>query len=78
MTSLEMVDQLRSELEESDIALHFARVSDGAQDLFRRRGFQERLGQDPIFRGVDVAVNPFLTRSVTAAAPQVPLVPTRA
>jgi sulfate permease, SulP family len=77
VTSLEMVDQLRSELEESDMALHFARVSDEAQDLFRHREFQERLGQDHIFRGVDVAVNPFLNRSVTAA-PQVPLEPTRA
>jgi high affinity sulfate transporter 1 len=77
VTSLEMLDQLRSELEESDIALHFARVSDAAQDLFPRSGFQERLGQDHIFRGVDVAVNAFLNRSVTRA-PQVPLEPNRA
>lgn len=77
VTSLEMVDQLRSELEESDIALHLARVSDEAPDLFRHWGFQERLGQGHIFRGVEVAVNPFLNRSVTAA-PQVPLEPSRA
>jgi MFS superfamily sulfate permease-like transporter len=77
VTSLEIVDQLRSELEESDVALHFARVSDEAQDLFRRRLFRERLGQDHVFRGVDVAANAFLNRSVTAA-PQVPLEPTRA
>jgi MFS superfamily sulfate permease-like transporter len=76
VTSLEMLDQLRSELAESHIAIHFARVSDEAHDLFSRSGFQEPLGQDRIFRGVDVAVNEFLNRSATF--PQVGLEETRA
>jgi MFS superfamily sulfate permease-like transporter len=69
VTSLEMLDQLRKELEQLDIALYFARVPDRARDLFSRSGFLERLGQDHIFPGVDVAVKAFLNMSATAGPP---------
>jgi sulfate permease, SulP family len=38
VTSLEMLEQLRSELQESDIALYFSRVSDEVRELFDRSG----------------------------------------
>ena len=60
MTSLEMLEQLRSELEESGVALYFARVADRVRDLFDRSGFTERVGSNRIFPGVDLAVNAFL------------------
>jgi high affinity sulfate transporter 1 len=60
VTSLEMLEQLRSEFQESGINLYFARVSDRARDLFERSGFLERLGQNRVFPGVDIAVNAFL------------------
>ena len=56
VTSLEMLEQLRNELEESGIALHFARVADRARDLFDRSGFTDRVGANRIFPGVDYAV----------------------
>lgn len=77
VTSLEMLDQLRKEFDESGIALYFARVPDRARDLFSRSGFLERLGQDHIFPGVDVAVKAFLNMSATAG-PRVELERTRA
>ena len=60
VTSLEMLEQLRSELQESDIALYFSRVSDEVRELFDRTGFLERLGEDHIFAGVHSAVDGFL------------------
>jgi len=70
VTSLEMLEQLKSELQESGIALYFARVADGVRDLFSRSGSSERLGQDQIFPGVNAAVNAFLkARRTTQASP---------
>jgi SulP family sulfate permease len=60
VTSLEMLEQLRDELHESDIDLWFVRVADPVRDLFGRSGFLELLGERRIFPGVDVAVNAFL------------------
>ena len=60
VTSLEMLEQLRSELEGSGIALYFARVADRVHDLFDRSDFIERVGSNRIFPGVDSAVNAFL------------------
>ena len=60
-TSLDMLEQVRGELQESGIALYFARVSDEVRGLFDRSGFLERLGEDHIFAGVHSAVNGFLT-----------------
>ena len=60
VTSLEMLEQLRSELDESGILLYFARVADRVRDLFDRAGFTERVGSNRIFPGVDSGVNAFL------------------
>lgn len=48
VTSLEMLEQLQSELEESGILLYFARVADRVRDLFDRGGFTERVGSHRI------------------------------
>jgi len=66
VTSLEMLEQLRSELQEWGIALYFARVADGVRDLFDRSAFTERLGLNRVFPGVDSAVNAFLRDSGSA------------
>jgi len=68
VTSLEMLEQLRSELQGSGIALYLARVSDDVRDLFGRSGFLERLGEDNIFPGVHSAVNEFLKAERPALA----------
>jgi high affinity sulfate transporter 1 len=60
VTSLEMLEQLRSELQESDVTLYLSRVSDEVRELFDRSGLLERLGEDHIFAGVHSAVNGFL------------------
>ncbi len=60
VTSLEMLEQLQSELEESGITLYFARVADRVRDLFDRSGFTERVESNRVFPGVDSAVNAFL------------------
>ena len=60
VTSLEMLEQLRSELEGAGVALYFARVADRVRDLFDRSGFMERVGSNRIFPGVDSAVAAFL------------------
>ena len=60
VTSLEMLEQLRSELEGSGVSLYFARVADRVRDLFDRSGFTERIGSHRIFPGVDSAVSAFL------------------
>jgi SulP family sulfate permease len=60
VTTLEMLEQLRSELHESGIELYLARVSDRVRDLFDRSGFIERVGPNRIFPGVDSAVKAFL------------------
>ncbi len=60
VTSLEMLEQLRCQLEASGVALYFARVADRVRNLFDRSGFTERVGANRIFPGVDSAVNAFL------------------
>jgi SulP family sulfate permease len=60
VTSLEMLEQLRSELEVSGIVLYLARVADRVRDLFDRSGFTERVGTNRIFPAVDSAVSAFL------------------
>jgi MFS superfamily sulfate permease-like transporter len=55
-TSLDMLDQLRSELSERGISLKFARVSEPVRDLFRRSGFIDRVGEANIYYGVHRAV----------------------
>jgi len=59
ITSLEMLQQLTDELDQSGTTLCFARVADPVLDLFVRSGFLERLGQDRIFTGVGAAVDAF-------------------
>jgi SulP family sulfate permease len=63
LTSLEMLEQLRNDLQELGIALYFARVADDVRDLFDRSGLMLRFGQDRIFPGVDLAVDAFLKDS---------------
>ena len=60
VTSLEMLEQLRSELEGAGITLYFARVADRVRDLFDRSSLTERIGPNRLFLGVDLAVNAFL------------------
>jgi sulfate permease, SulP family len=64
ITSLEMLEQLQSELQESGIALYFARVADRTRDLFDRSGFSNCLGPNRLFPGVDLAVDAFLKDDV--------------
>ena len=59
VTSLEMLEQLRDELCESDIDLFFVQWRIRVRDLFRRSGFLERFGERRIFPGVDLAVSAF-------------------
>ena len=60
VTSLEMLEQLRSELSESSIDLCFARVADPVRDIFRRSGFLTSLGEKRIFPRIELAVDAFL------------------
>ena len=57
VTSLEMLEQIRNELQEAGIELCFARVADPVCDLFTRSGFP--LGKARIFPGLGVAVDAF-------------------
>ena len=59
VTCLEMLGQLRNELQDSGIDLYFARVADPVRDLFGRSGFLKQL-DGRLFRGVDVAAAAFL------------------
>lgn len=68
VTSLEMLEQLHDELQESNTVLYLARVADRVHDLLDRSGFTERLGMDRIFPGVDSAVSAFLRSSVIESA----------
>lgn len=68
VTSLEMLEQLHDELQESNTVLYLARVADRVRDLLDRSGFTERLGMDRIFPGVDSAVSAFLRSSVIESA----------
>lgn len=69
VTSLEMLEELRNELRESDIDLFLVRVADPVLDLFGRSGFLECLGERRIFPGINVAVKEFLeTRPLVAHA----------
>jgi high affinity sulfate transporter 1 len=57
-TSLDMLEQLRNELNENGIELAFARVQDRVRDLFRRSGFLDRLGESNVFWSLHAAVDP--------------------
>ena len=57
VTVLDMLEQLRSELNEKGIGLAFARISDSVRELLKRSGFLERLGESNVFWGVDSAVD---------------------
>jgi MFS superfamily sulfate permease-like transporter len=57
-TSLDMLEQLRSELVENGTELAFARVQDPVRDLFRRSGFLERLGESNVYWSLHAAVDP--------------------
>ena len=70
LTSLEMLDQLRGELQQLGTTVYFARVSDRVRDLFERSGFLDRVGQDRLFPGVDLAVKAFLKDDAAQPAAQ--------
>jgi high affinity sulfate transporter 1 len=78
VTSLEMLEQLRNELQAAHIDLYLARVSDKVRDLLTRSGFLERLGNDRILSGVDVAVDAFLKTSPPLTEQMAPLEQTHA
>jgi len=61
LTSLEMLEQLRSELQSSEITLYLARASDRTRDLLDRSGFTARLGDARLFLRVDAAVSAYLS-----------------
>lgn len=67
VTSLEMLEQFKDELQASGVELYFARVSDSVYELFARSGFLQRLGEGRIFRGLNVAVDAFLGTMQPAA-----------
>jgi len=56
LTTLDLLEQLRSDLQTSGIRLALARVTDRTRDLLARSGFLSRLGEENIFWGVDAAV----------------------
>ena len=56
VTALDMLERTRNELNENDIGLALARISDPVHGLLRRSGFLERLGESNVFWGVDSAV----------------------
>jgi anti-anti-sigma factor len=68
VTSLDLLEQLRSDFESSHIQLYLARVSDPVKDLFALSGFRDRLGADRIFWGVDTAVDSYLKSGARPAA----------
>jgi high affinity sulfate transporter 1 len=76
VTSLDLLDQLRSDLHTMGIQLYLARVAEPVKDLFARSGFTERLGADRIFWGVDMAVETYLN-SIAQSSEQFANTPTR-
>ena len=69
VTSLDLLDQFRSDLQSSGVQLYLARVADPVKDLFALSGFRDRLGEDrSLFRGVDTAVDNFLGSAPKSAA----------
>jgi len=60
VTSLDMLSELRNELQEAGIELYLAQVADPVRDLLKRSGFLEQLGEGAIFPGVNAAVAAFL------------------
>jgi SulP family sulfate permease len=60
ITSLDLLDQLRGDLETSGVRLYLARVADPVKDLFELSGFRARLGDNRIHYHVDAAVDTFL------------------
>jgi len=57
VTVLDMLEQLRIELDEKGIGLAFVRISDHVRELLGRSGFLERLGEGHVFWGVESAVD---------------------
>jgi anti-anti-sigma factor len=57
VTSLDLLEQLRGDLDSAGVRLVLARVSDRVRDLLTRSGFRERLGDEQILWGVDTAVD---------------------
>jgi sulfate permease, SulP family len=60
VTILDMLQQLKSELDAAGVELAFARVADPVRDLFRLGGLLSRVGEDRVFHGVDSAVAAYL------------------
>jgi MFS superfamily sulfate permease-like transporter len=56
VTVLDILEELRNELNESGIGLALARISDPVRVLLSRSGFLDRLGESNVFWGVDNAV----------------------
>jgi high affinity sulfate transporter 1 len=67
VTSLDLLEQLRGELDSAGIRLYLARVTDPVKDLFSLSGFRERLGEGRIFWGVDTAVDSYLKSTARSA-----------
>jgi sulfate permease, SulP family len=59
VTSLEMLDQLNTELHDAGIELYLARVADPVRDLLERGGFMESLGPGRIFPEMGAAAAAF-------------------
>src|SRR5439155_25870016 len=57
ITSLDLLEQLRDDLDGMNIRLVLARASDPVFDLLSRSGFKDRLGHKTMFRGVVLAVD---------------------
>ena len=56
VTTLDMLQQLKNELDKAGVELVFARVADPVHDLFRKGGLLACVGEDRVFPGVDSAV----------------------
>jgi len=59
VTTLDMLQQLKNELDAAGIELALARPTDRALGLFRRGGLLARVGEHRVFSGVDSAVAAF-------------------
>jgi hypothetical protein len=57
VTTLDMLQDFKSELDAAGIGLSFAKLSTPARELFRISGFLGKIGEDRIFHGVKNAVN---------------------
>jgi sulfate permease, SulP family len=70
-TSVDMLRDLRKELEESKVKLLFGRISDPVRDLFERSGFLSELGTEKVFIGLHQAVDEHLKAPATDGAASV-------